>query len=159
MMTTEKLLEMIANLKTIEECEALTKNINNGSTKLDKDTLLVAIKKQKIKIKTNAYISANTTAINEVEIQCVDAVHAYEEVLSYKSGKNTKANRTWPMFRDKGIIPAVESIVINRGDAIGYELLVAMGLANISFEAVVSRNPSIFSAEAVRIAEERLNAI
>ena len=94
MMTTEKLLEMIANLKTIEECESLTKNINNGSTKLDKDTLLVAIKKQKIKIKTNAYISANTTAINEVEIQCVDAVHAYEEVLSYKSGKNTKANRT-----------------------------------------------------------------
>ena len=102
---------------------------------------------------------SDTTAINEVEIQCVDAVHAYEEVLSYKSGKNTKANRTWPMFRDKGIIPAVESIVINRGDAIGYELLVAMGLANISFEAVVSRNPSIFSAEAVRIAEERLNAI
>ena len=158
MMTTEKLLEMIANLKTREECEALTKNINNGSANRDKDTLLVAINKQKIRLKTATYSSLNPSLMSEVEIECVEAVHAYEEVLSLKNKKHTKANRTWPMLKAKGIIPAVESIVINREDAAGYRLLVEMGLANLSFEAVVCRNPSVFSAEAVRIAEERLNA-
>jgi len=97
-------------------------------------------------------------AKSDLERECLEAVYAYEEVLSVKHGKKTQAGRTWPMIKQLGILPAVERIVTRRKETVGYTALAEMGLERFAFEAVVLRYPKSFSAEAVERARERLQA-
>lgn len=94
---------------------------------------------------------------SEVERDCYEAVYAYEEVLSDNNGKTSRAGRTWPMIKRKGVIAAVEEIVTRKTEAPGYTSLVEMGLKDKTFEAVVLRHPDDFSAEAMASSERRLH--
>ena len=94
--------------------------------------------------------TAGHGAPTDVERECIEAVYALEKC------KGTRANYTWRMLRDRGIIPAVDHIVQQRKESAGYHALVAMGLQRFTFEAVVLRHPTAFSAEAVAHSRERL---
>lgn len=95
-------------------------------------------------------------AKTDVERECLEAVYAYEEVLSAQKGRRQSASRTWPMIHKLGILPAVERIVTKREESLGYTALADMGLKEFAFEAVILRHPECFSAEAVARSRERL---
>ena len=97
-------------------------------------------------------------AATDVERECLEAVFAYEQVLSAKNGKRTRASRTWPMIERHGILEAVARAVNRKEETAGYTALLDTGLEGYSFEAVVLRHSSHFAAEVVRRSKERVNA-
>ena len=93
--------QRIARLKTTKECEAFSKNAaDRGSPHLASEA-----RERAIQIR-----AANHGAETVVERECLEAIYAYEEILSAENGKRTRASRTWPLIKRIGIIPAVERI-------------------------------------------------
>jgi hypothetical protein len=139
--------DRVAKLKTPEECAVFAKNV----TERGRPDLALAARKRAVQLRANSF-----GATSEVERECIEAVYAYEEVLSAKAGRRQSASRTWPMIKRHGVIEAVERVVKRKTDAAGYTALVEMGLEELAFEAVVLRHSSAFSAEAVASSKERL---
>jgi len=139
--------EHIAKLKTPDECVTFAKN----ASRLGRHDLVKAAKRKELQLKAKIY-----GATTEAEIEAIAAVYAYEEVLSKKNGKPTKASRTWPMIERHGIIAAVERAVDRKDVTMGYKALEEIGLEEFAFEAVILRHPELFSKEAVMISKSRL---
>ena len=127
--------ERIKNLDTPKKCEIFAKT-----------------KERAIHLKAENY-GAETSA----EKEAIKAVYAYEEVLSAKNGKKTRASRTWPMIQKYGIINAVERAVDRKSETKGYTALLEMGLEAYAFEAVILRYPELFSDSAVEISQRRMS--
>ena len=96
--------------------------------------------------------------MSAAETEALEAIYAYEEVLTKKNGRRTRATRTWQMIRRHGIIGAVERAVDRDTETAGYIALVEMGLEDFAFEAVVLRHPEVFSDSAVQRSRERLRS-
>lgn len=141
--------ELIAKLKTPEECVVFEKNV------LDRGRPDLALEARKRAVELHAIQHGAAT---EVERECLEAVFAYEQVLSAKNGKKTRASRTWPMIERHGIIGAVERAVDRKVDTAGYTALVGMGLQDYAFESVILRHPQSFSQDAVARSQERIAA-
>lgn len=140
--------DIISKLKTPEECAIFEKNVLERGH----PDLAIAARKRAILLRAQAH-----GATTDVERECLEAVYAYERVLSQRSGRNTRAGRTWPMIKRHGILPAVERAVNRPAETSGYRALVEMGLRDYAFEAVILRHPGAFSAETVQRAQARLN--
>jgi hypothetical protein len=141
--------ERIAALKTSEQAKILAKNaLERGHPELAK-----LARQRQVELQAMHY-----GAGSDVERECIEAVYAYEETLFEKHGKKTRAGRTWPMIKERGIIPAVEQLVTQEHESPGFTGLAEMGLQKYAFEAVVLRYPDKFSAEAVARSRERLGA-
>ena len=97
-------------------------------------------------------------AKTDAEKEAIRAVVAYEEALSKKNGKRTRATRTWQMIERHGVIGAVERVVKRADNAAGYTVLVEMGLEEFAFEVVVINYPDLFSAKALDQAKSRLSS-
>ena len=69
----------------------------------------------------------------------------------------TRANRTWQMIGEYGILAAVARIVTRRKDTDGYALLVEMGMEDMTFEQVVLRHPKEFDIDVIAAARSRLS--
>ena len=140
--------ETVAKLKTPEECERFAKN----ALERNRPDLADEARKRAVELRAQAY-----GARTDVERECLEAVYAYEEVLTAKNERKTRASRTWQMIKKYGIIGAVERAV-NRGkETAGYTVLLEMGLQDFAFEAVVVRHPELFSPEAVQRSKERMD--
>ncbi len=137
--------ERIQKLKTPEDCERFAKN----ATERGYPDLALAARKRAIGLKAELH-GAPTLA----ERECLKAVYAYEDVLTARNGRRTRATRTWQMIERHGILGAVERAV--KRETVGYTLLQSMGLQDYAFEAIVLKYPSGFSAEAVTRCEERI---
>jgi len=138
--------ERIARLKSPEECEQLALNVTARLPELAQ-----AARRRAIELRAAAH-----GAESDAEEEALQAVYAYERVLSSRHGKKVLAARTWQMIKRDGIIKAVEKAVNRKADASGYKALAAMSLQNMAFEAVVLRHPGVFSREAVERSAERL---
>jgi hypothetical protein len=138
----------VSRLTTPKDCETFAAN----ALKLGAPHLAAEARQKAVQLRAEAH-GAKTA----VERECLEAVYAYEEVLSARAGKRVRANRTWPMIRAHGILPAVERIVLQRAESLGYTALIEMGLKDFAFEAVILRYPEHFSAEAVARSRERLS--
>jgi len=99
------------------------------------------------------------TIKTDVELELFKAVYAYEEALSEKNKRKTRASRTWQMIDRRGIIEAAERAVDRDIETAGYRVLVAMGLHDFTFEAVIVRYQDIFKPEVVARAKERLEEL
>ena len=139
--------ERIKNFTTVKSCEIFAKNALN----LDRPDLAKAAHRKAVELKAEAH-GAQTNA----EKECLEAIYAYERILTAKNGRNTRASRTWQMINKHGIIPAVERVVNRPHEAAGYTALVEMGLEKYAFEAVIIRYPNLFSDEAVQHSKERI---
>jgi hypothetical protein len=137
--------EIISKLKTPEEC-----------LQFAKECIELARKARRRAIDLRASAHGN---ISEVENELLKALYAYEEVLSEKNKRRTRASRTWPMIKRYGIIGAAERAVNRKADAMGYKLLVDMGLHDLTFEAVIVRFPETFSKQVVKLARSRLEEL
>jgi hypothetical protein len=141
--------DRVAKLKTPEECSIFEKNV----TERGRPDLATAARKRAVELRARQY-----GAESDAERECLEAVYAYEQVLSTKNGRRTTAARTWQMIKHHGIIGAVERAVNRNTETVGYTALLAMGLEDFAFEAVVVRCPSLFSSEAVRHSQARVDA-
>jgi len=141
--------ERVLKLKTPRECEIFAKN----AMMQDRPDLAQEARQRAVQLKAESY-----GATNEVERECLEAVYAYEEVLSSKNGKKTKASRTWQMIKKHGILQSVERAVNRSQETAGYTALLEMGLEDYAFEAVVVKYPEFFSEEAIARCAERIRS-
>lgn len=139
---------VIKRIDTPEKCEIFAKNaLNKG-----REDMAKLAKQRAIQLRAEAH-----GATKEAEKEALEAVYAYEQVLSAKNGKKTRASRTWPMIERHGIIIAVERAVNRTAETQGYTALLEMGLEEYAFEAVILRYPDQFSESAVEISQQRID--
>jgi hypothetical protein len=140
--------DRIKKIKTPKLCEVFAKNANGkGRHDLAKEA-----KQREIQLKAEAY-----GAEPGAETEAIQAIYAYEEILTARNNKKTRASRTWPMLQRHGVLAAVEKAVNREAETQGYNYLVDMGLQDYAFEAVVLRYPELFSSECVDISEQRMS--
>jgi len=137
----------VARLETPEECEKFAKN----AMRLNRPDLANEARKRAFELRANAY-----GPVSDAERECLEVLYAYEEVLSKKNGKRTRATRTWQMIKRHGILAAAERAVNRVTETVGYTALAEMGLQEFTFEAVVIRYPHLFSEQAVLRSKERM---
>lgn len=138
---------LVARLKTLADCEAFADNVRERG----KPELADQARKRAVQIRADAH-----GAETNLERECLQAVYAYEEVLSAQRGRRQPAARTWQMIKRRGIAQAVEHVVTNREVTAGFTVLAEMGLMEYAFEAVILRYPDNFSAEAIAVSKKRL---
>ncbi len=139
----------IQQLKTPAECMQLAINVQNKNPGLAREA-----RRRAVELRAEAHDIKSL-----VELELLKALYAYEEVLSEKNKRRTSASRTWQMIKRHGIIAAAERAVNRKIEPAGYKLLVAMGLHDLTFEAVIVRHPEKFSQEVVSRAKERLDEL
>jgi len=137
----------VQSLKTAEECAGFIKN----AVRLGHPDLAQQARQRAVQLLALAF-GAQTDA----EREALEAVYAYEAVLSQRNGRKTKASRTWQMIKRDGILPAVERAVNRSEEIVGYSALVEMGLEQYAFEVVVLRYQSLFSPECVARSSQRV---
>ena len=137
----------VAKLKTSKDCEKFAAN----AERLGLDDIVADARKRAVELRAQEHGSST-----DAEKECLKAVYAYEEVISKKNGRRTRANRTWQMIKRHGIIGAAERAVNRDTETMGYRALEEMGLQEFAFEAVILRYPHLFSNEAVEKSRERL---
>lgn len=140
--------DRVKRLKTPDDCKIFARNAKErGYPELANQALEKAME----------LLAEKHEAKSQAEKEALQAIYAYEEVLSKKNRRRTRASRTWPMVERLGIIEAVERAV-NRGhETQGYLSLVEMGLQEFAFEAVILRYPHLFSDAAVKISNARMS--
>jgi len=82
--------ERIQKLKTPEDCAKFAKN----ATRLGHPELVLEAQRRTIEIKAE-----NHNVQTNAEKEALQAVYAYELLLTEKNGRTTKANRTWPSVK------------------------------------------------------------
>ena len=137
-MNREKMDKRLARLDTPESCERFAKNVEARGHPV----LACEARRRATEIR-----AAHHGAELEVEREALQAVYAYEEMLTHKNGKRKPVSKTWQMISRHGILPAIERVVNRESDATGYLTLVEMEMTDLAFEAVVLRHPDNFSSE------------
>ena len=138
--------ERVARLKTLKHCE----NFIVNAAERDRDDLVQEARQRSLQIRALEHEPES-----EVESALWEALYAYEESLTLKNGKRTRASRTRPKIKADGIVAAVDQLVAKSKEPLGYTHLLEMGLQDYAFEATVLKHPDLFSPEAVTKAEER----
>ena len=137
----------VANLKSPEHCETFAHNaLERGRPDLAREA-----QRRAVELRAEAH-GAETHA----ERECLKAIYAYEEILTKKNGRRTRATRTWQMIKRHGLLQAVERAVNRSSETAGYRSLVEMGLQDLAFEAIILRHPDVFSSEAIEKSKQRI---
>jgi hypothetical protein len=139
--------EVVSKPTTADGCETLA---DNAETRGNHELARKA-RRRAVELRALAH-----NATTEVERQALEAVYAYERARS-TAGRRFRATRTWQMISRRGVIPAVEHMVTQSKESVGYRTLAAMGLEDMSFEAVVSKHKDAFSPDAVEASRRRLS--
>ena len=86
-------------------------------------------------------------------------LRAYEELLTRKNGRTTRANRTRQKLRNKGVIQCLEDWAVSSAPTEGFNLLVESGMPELTGEFLVIKYADRFSQDAVAAAKTRLGPI
>ena len=86
-------------------------------------------------------------------------LRAYEELLSEKNGRTTKANRTRQKLARHGVVKCLEDWASDSKETQGFTLLVANGLVELTGEFLVLKHPEHFSPAAIVSARKRLQTV
>lgn len=140
----------IERLTSREACEIFARNADT----LKQPALALQARQKSVRLQ-----AASHGAATDAEREAIEAVYAYERILSSKRGKTVRASRTWQMIDRHGVLPAVERIVTRRDDAAGFQALIEAGFIEFAFESVVLRNPAHFSQDAIAASRKRLEGI
>ncbi len=141
--------DIISKLKTPAQCIQLAKNVIERNPSLAQEA-----RRRAVELRAISYGSTK-----EIELELLKALYAYEEVLTEKNKKTTRASRTWQMINKYGIISAAERAVDKPIERNGYKILVQMGMQDLTFESVIVRYPDSFKEEVVMRARERLKKL
>ena len=141
--------ERVLQLKTPADCERFAINVQKKFPELVQQARRRAVELR----------AAEHGLKSVLELELLKAVYAYEEVLSEKHKRRTRASYTWRMIDRHGIITAAERAVNRKLETKGFKELVAMGLDDLTFEAVIIKHPDKFSPEVVTRSKERLEEL
>lgn len=137
----------VMKLQTQRDCEVFAKNARDRGM----DELAEQARARRLQV-----LAAGHSPTTDAEREALEAVYAYEAIMSDKRGKKTSASRTWPMIKQHGVIGAVERVVNRKDASTAYHELVEGGLGDFSFESVVVRHPDLFTTETLARSKERL---
>jgi alkanesulfonate monooxygenase SsuD/methylene tetrahydromethanopterin reductase-like flavin-dependent oxidoreductase (luciferase family) len=137
--------EAINKLKTPEECIQFA----NKCTDLAREARRRAIELRAL----------THTNVSLVETELWKALYAYEEILTKKNQRRTLAGRTRQMITRYGIIGTAERAVNRKIEAMGYKVLVEMGMQDLTFESVITKFPESFTKNIVTLCKERLDVL
>ena len=141
--------QRVKNLKTVADCKTFAIN----AKALNRVDLANEARERMIELNAQTH-----SAESSVEREGWKALYAYEEYLSVRNGKKTRANRTRDLIKRRKIVPAIEQMVVNGTvDPEGFAMLLEAGLLDYSFESIILRHPESFSANAATVARERLS--
>jgi hypothetical protein len=84
---------------------------------------------------------------------------AYEQLLTEKNGKTTKANYLRRKVARVGVLQTMEDLALAKGRSDGFTLLVARGLPELTAEAIILKHSKSFSEAAVNASRQRLEEI
>ena len=139
--------ERIEKLSTPEHCEIFARNaLERGHPDLASQA-----RKKAIQLRAR-----NHGVTSSAKVECLQAIYAYENVLTKKNGRTTRATRTWQMIDRHGLLQAVEKAVNRPTQTAGYKALSEMGLQDFAFEAVILKYPGEFSQAAVERSKQRM---
>jgi hypothetical protein len=96
-----------------------------------------------------------TNSEDPLERDFLDVLNAYEQLLTEKNGKTTRASRTRQKMKNKGIRQCLEDWATGTPTD-GFKLLVEKGLTSLTAEHLVVKYAEQFSDETVASAKERL---
>ena len=100
--------------------------------------------------------SLEGTNIDEpLERDFYDVLNAYEELLTEKNGRTTKASRTRQKLKNKGVRQCLIDWAVGPPTD-GFHLLIQKGLAELTAEYLVVKYAAQFPADAVEAARSRL---
>ncbi|WP_116364318.1 hypothetical protein [Parahaliea mediterranea] len=85
---------------------------------------------------------------SDLEFAAVRAIYAYEEALSYRKGKRTRATGTWQMANRHGVVEAVQKRLGSRAGDDLQAVLKELGMEDYSFSAVRAAYPDVFTQAA-----------
>ncbi|WP_292532497.1 hypothetical protein [Methylocystis sp.] len=85
-----------------------------------------------------------------------ETLAAYEQLLTEKNGRTTRANRTRQKLKNKGVVQCLEDWATNSAPTEGFDLLTQKGLAELTGEFLVLKNRDRFSPAAISAAKARL---
>jgi len=143
----EKMDERINRLRTAEECEIFSRNVTErGYPEL-------AARAQRRAVELQA---ATHDTQNEAERDALEAVYAYERILSKAKRKKTRATGTWQMIKRLGIIEAIQRQVNRNAGEADYTALKETGMQDLAFESIVLKHPEAFESETVKRCAARL---
>ncbi len=78
---------------------------------------------------------------SEAEFAAVRAIYAYEEAMSYRKGKRTRATGTWQLVNRHGLLSAVHKRIQSKSGDDVQPILEELGMGEYSFEAVGKAYP------------------
>jgi hypothetical protein len=81
---------------------------------------------------------------------------AYEELLTEKNGRTTRASRTRQKLKNKGVVECLEDWATASVGTDGFNLLVSLGMVELTGEYLVMKYPHRFSQQAVDAASARM---
>jgi hypothetical protein len=135
-------------LRTPDQCMGFVKN----AIRLGHPNLAQEARQRAVELRALEYDTLEDAA----EREAIEAVFAYESVLTHKRGKKVRATKTWQLIKQHGILPAFERAVNRSSDANDHAGLLELGLERFAFELVVLRHPDRFTAECVGRSKERV---
>ena len=124
------------------------RNLMGNAKRLERDDIYWLAFKRLCSLEGMAYD-------DPLERDFYDVLNAYEELLTEKHGRTTKASRTRQKLKNKG----VEQCLIDwaLGDPTdGFKLLVEKGLPQLTAEYLVVKHATRFPEAAVEAARDRL---
>ena len=136
-----------AKIEQMADRDAL-RNLMENAKRLERDDIYWLAFKRLCSLEGMAYD-------DPLERDFYDVLNAYEELLTEKHGRTTKASRTRQKLKNKG----VEQCLIDwaLGDLTdGFKLLVEKGLPELTAEYLVVKHATRFPEVAVKAARERL---
>lgn len=84
---------------------------------------------------------------------------AYEELLTEKNGRTTRANRTRQKLARHGVIKCLEDWAKDPKETQGFSTLVENGLVELTGEFLILKYPGDFSSKAIENARRRLKDV
>lgn len=140
--------DRVLRLKTPKHCEIFQKN----AMERDRPDLAEQARVRAVQLRAEEH-GAETDA----EKECLEAIYAYEEALTRRNGRRTRATRTWQMISRHGLLEAVQRAVNRPTETKGYRTLAEIGLQHFAFEAVVLRYPVLFNQDTIDLSRQRLS--
>jgi hypothetical protein len=83
---------------------------------------------------------------------------AYEELLTQKNGRTTRASRTRQKLSNKGVEQSLQDWALAKQPTEGFMLLMDNNLEDLTGEYLVVKYAERFSAQAVKAAQSRLES-
>jgi hypothetical protein len=92
--------------------------------------------------------AARHEAASEAEAAALRAIYAYEEALSYRRGRRTRATGTWQLVNRIGVLPALNKRLHSRGGDDMLPVLRELEMEDYSFQAVQAAFPEALAQAA-----------